>query len=370
MVESFLKEDSEVSPEDNLRLNVLLAQKPEAVRIDESNLVIHALTNKGEARVKLSPNCEELAYIRRVKSMLSSHVMGSPGGYPIFLKLWTRMGQTRDTSLEQLLLLGESEAVVAVAHAPGLTETLAKRAWWVMPDATNARVMLRNSQVASSDIGRELAAFLLEFLPFEEKARNMLESVRLVLQDGLIGEKQKQHLWRRAQGKPSMLVGFLHTLPDALPETVPAHSDHASLYEAANSTQDPAISVLARAFSPQGQAFIQTCELALAKVSDQNVTVSLFEAIANYFQQARPDDIVYHDVDDLEDALRVLEWRHQSELEHYVRSIWFLSAISEEMLTPIFARSDTIGSGMRRKIKPLTDRIFHHLGVLKSSDNK
>jgi len=44
--------------------------------------------------------------------MLSSHVLGSPGGYPVFLQRWTRMGQTRDTQLDKLLLLGEPEAVV------------------------------------------------------------------------------------------------------------------------------------------------------------------------------------------------------------------------------------------------------------------
>lgn len=128
--------DSEISPEDDLRLNVMLAQKPEAVRIDESKLIVYALTDKGEARVDLNPNCSAETYLRRVKAMLSSQVMGSPGGYPVFLERWTRMGQIRDTSLEQLLLLGESEAIVAVAHAPGLTERIAIRAWWALPDAT------------------------------------------------------------------------------------------------------------------------------------------------------------------------------------------------------------------------------------------
>lgn len=362
-----MAENPEVSPEDNLRLNVMLAQKPEAVRIDESSMVVYALTKKGEARVELNPNCEELVYIRRVKSMLSSHIMGSPVGYPVFLKHWTRMGQTRDSSLEPLLLLGESEAVVAVAHAPGLTETLAKRAWWAMPDATNARVMLRNNEVASSEIGRELAAFLLEFLPFEEDAKNMLESVRLVLQDGLIEEDEKQTLWSRAQSKRSMLVGFLHTLPDRLPKTVSAHpvlAEYAYLFEAAGNSKDSNIVMLARVFSPQGQVFIQTCELALTKISDQNVTVSLFEAIANYFHQARPDICVYQDVDKMEQAVSNLEWKQCPELEHYIRSAWFLSAISDEMLNPVFAKTDAVGSGMRRKIKPITERIFHHLSVL------
>lgn len=242
-----------------------------------------------------------------------------------------------------------------------------------MPDASNARVMLRNKEVAGSDIGRELAAFLLEFLPFEEEAKNMLESVRLVLQEGLIEEDDKHKLWSRAQSKRSMLVGFLHALPDGLPQMALAHpalENHASLYEVAGGKQDPAISALIRVFSPQGQVFVQTCELALARVSDQNVTVSLFDAIANYFRQIRTDDIVYRDIDELEEAVERLEWQQYPELEYYFRSTCFLSAISEQMLNPVFARTDAIGSGMRGKIKPLTDRIFHHLSVLKSSQIK
>jgi hypothetical protein len=54
------------------------------------------------------------------------------------------MGQMRDESLEQLLMLGEPEAVVAAVGSPGLTEELARRAWWAMEDAENARRMLEN----------------------------------------------------------------------------------------------------------------------------------------------------------------------------------------------------------------------------------
>lgn len=357
----------ELSPEDELRLNVMLAQNPQAVRIDESRMVVYALTDKGEARVDLSPNCNEAAYLRRIKAMLSSQVTGSPGGYPVFLKRWTRMGQIRDTNLAQLLLLGESEAIVAVAHAPGLTETLARRAWWAMPDAANARVMLNNSRVAQSDIGRELARFLLEFLPFEEQARNMLESVRLVLQPGLIEDAERHKLWQRAQGKRNMLVGFLHTLPDDLPLEVaehPAKASHTRLLDSSDGLPSPAIAVLTRVFSAPGQAFVQTCEQALAGVSDQDVAVSLLAAIANYFRQARLIESDYRDVDALEAAVAELECEAPPQLQHYLRSIWFLSAISVELLNPIFARTDAIGSGMRRKIKPVTERISHHLGVL------
>jgi hypothetical protein len=277
------------------------------------------------------------------------------------------MGQTRDTNLQQLLLLGESEAIVAVAHASGLTEDVARRAWWAMPDAANARVMLNSRRVAESEIGRELAQFLLEFLPFEEDAGNMLESVRLVLQPGLIDDAQRRQLWQRAQLKRNLLVGFLHTQPDSLPLEAAEHpvkAGHERLFDSAAGQQAPSMVSLRRVFSAPGQAFLQTCELALAKLSDQDVAVSLLAAISNYFRDARLIETDYRDVDALEAAVSEIEQEIPPELESYLRSVWFLSAISVELLNPIFARTDAIGSGMRRKIKPVTDRIAYHLGVL------
>ena len=48
---------AELSPEDSLRLNVLLAGELHAVRIDEGALTLYALTPKGEAKVSLHRNC-------------------------------------------------------------------------------------------------------------------------------------------------------------------------------------------------------------------------------------------------------------------------------------------------------------------------
>lgn len=365
-----MTENNEISAEDHLRLNVLLAQSPGAIRIDESRLLVYGLTDKGEARIELNPNCEDQLYIRRIKSMLSSNVMGSPGGYPVFLERWTRMGQTRNESLKQLLLLGESEAVVAVAHAPGLTESLAERVWWAMPDVVNARVMLRNPLIVSSSIGRELAAFLLEFLPFETEAIDMLESVRLVLQADLIDSGEVESLWTRAQSKRSMLVGFLHAAPDNLPVTVPAHPaliEYGQFFENAANSGDTPARIMKRVFSAEGQAFVQTCEQALAKLSDQAVTVSFFEAVQAYFGNGDRPNEIYFDIEKLENAIDRGDWnRYPRQLQDYARSIVFLAALSEEMLNPIFARTDAIGSAMRRKIKPLIDRIFFHLNRLRN----
>jgi hypothetical protein len=137
----------ELSAQDTLRLNVLLASKPQAIRINENSMTVFGLSADGEAQVQLNPTGRADQYIKRVKELLSGHVLGSPGGYPVYLQRWTRMGQMRDDSLEQLLLLGEPEAVVAAVSAQGLTDELARRAWWAMEDATNARHMLRKAAV-------------------------------------------------------------------------------------------------------------------------------------------------------------------------------------------------------------------------------
>lgn len=73
-----------LSNEDNLRMNVLLHQELQAIRIDESKMVVYGLSEKGEATVSLRPNCKDEVYIKQVKELISTHILGSPGGYPIF----------------------------------------------------------------------------------------------------------------------------------------------------------------------------------------------------------------------------------------------------------------------------------------------
>jgi len=46
---------SELSPEDELRLNVMMAGEIQAVRIDESAMIVHGLSSRGEASIKLHP---------------------------------------------------------------------------------------------------------------------------------------------------------------------------------------------------------------------------------------------------------------------------------------------------------------------------
>ncbi|WP_455199609.1 hypothetical protein, partial [Kaarinaea lacus] len=294
----------ELSSEDSLRLNVLLAQKPKAIRIDESRMTLYALTEKGEAYVVLNPDCRDDQYLRRVRELLSMHALGSPGGYPVYITRWTRMGQEREIErLQKLLLLGEPEAVVAVVHAPGLNLELAKLAWWAMPEAENARQLLSQKQVVSqqqvvseiqaenSDLSQELAQFLIEYLPFETEPKAIMDSVRLVLQPGLLTAEQVQNLWNRASRKGTFYVSFLQAMPENLPEQCPAHPDQTTIESSLTGlleNQNPYAEVLCKVLSPAGQAFLKTAEAAMEKLADEATSVALFDTIGRYFAGARP----------------------------------------------------------------------------------
>ena len=372
-----------LSAEDNLRLNVLLAQELHAVRIDESKMIVYALTSKGEAKVPLNAIGKDDPYIKEIKALFSTHVMGSPGGYPVYLKRWTRMGQARDESLAQLLLLGEPEAVVAAVHAPGLTDEMAARAWWAMPTAENARRMLEKQAVVEGETGKVLAEFLLEFLPFEEEQSDMIESVRLVLQPGLISQQEKEKLWKKTKSKRSFYVGFLHASADDLPIDVAAHADYEVIRDKLIfliKKENPYALMLEKVLSDNGQAFIQTVEDAIKKPGNQDVVVSLLIAIAKYFERIIPDAFTEDDIDIIRTEANTLCCSDNEALnevlfalkdsndkaQDYLCAMTVMACLSVKLVNPIFARTDAIGTVMRKKIKPVTDSILEQLQILRN----
>lgn len=373
-----------LSNEDNLRLNILLHQDLQAVRIDESKMIVYGLSEKGEAKVPLKANCKDEVYIKQVKELISTHVLGSPGGYPIFLRRWTRMGQSRThESLERLLLLGESEAIVAVVNADDVTDEIARRAWWAMPTAGNARCLLRHKDVVDGSMGKVLAEFLVEFLPFEEEPRDMIESAYLVLQKKLVTNEVKESLWKKGQRKNALLVGFLKTLPDNLPVKVREHSLlelHKKNLELVNN--NVYVKSILRLFNESGQAYLHTIEAVLRKPSNQDVVISLFKTIREYFNEIRPNDVAYNNIEvlisdankyidvtatqfvELKDALE-----SNSELSPVLKSMMILSLIDESLLTPVFSKTDAIGSLMRRKLEHIINPLLKEILFLKNKND-
>ncbi len=376
-----------LASEDSLCLNVLLRQQLEAVRIDESQMMVYGLSAKGEAKVPLHANCKDERYLKQVRQLLSTQVLGSPGGYPVYLKRWTRMGQARDASLEKLLLLGEPEAVAAVVHAAGLTDELARRAWWVSPTEENARRMLERPRVAKGKMGCVLADFLVEFLPFEADQQAIIDSVRLVLQPGLIATETKQQLWAKGKRKNTYYVGFLIALPNALPIEVPAHP----LWTEAKIRLEPLAAkgnsyakLLCHILSPSGQAFLETAEIVLRKPLNQDVVVALLEAIGHYFQSVSPDDSPRRDVNTIgKDVIRFCQQKENiaslkglyealdaaPKMHAQFGAMLALSMFSEQLVAPIFGLTDAIGSVMRKKIAPITKFTLEQFALLRSRLN-
>lgn len=365
---------AELCSEDVLRLHVLLAAKPLAIRIDENSLKVQALTEQGERELSLHPSGNAQGYLRLVRELISGQILGSPGGYPLYLKRWTRMGQMRSESLRQLLLLAEPEAVMAAICAPGLDEELARRAWWCRQDAEHARRMLANPQVCASSLASELAQYLLEYLPFETEAMPMAETVALVLQAGLISPDQRQELWRRAARRPAYVLGFLRTLAYDLPEassTSARLADTESRLEHLAKQGIKAAAGLLFVLRPQGQAFLKALVSVLHKPGSQDVLMAALDAL----HQALGLDALSMDMSlgELEAGLEAFmgqdtEWRHCQqtlpELAYEWRALAILASLGYGVLRPCLRDSTASGTLLKRRLEPFYQGLAPWLKLL------
>lgn len=365
----------QLSNEDNLRLNVLLAQSLHAVRINEGTMTVHALTEKGEAKVRLNPTTRDEQYLRWVRELLSMKVTGSPGGYPIFLKRWTRMGHAQN-NLEQMLLLGEPEAVVAVVHATDLSHEIGRRAWWADPTSHNARRLLEKKDVVAGELGKELAAYLLEFLPFEEIPLDVVDTVRLCLQGELVSATERDSLWRRAKRKNPFYVGFLHAEDSTVPLEKKPHAAHAEISDLLSgelAANNPFAHAFQIALSNGGQRWLETLLLALQKPVDQDVVISLFRAIQKRFNLPFPEDrgvlaietalqrsaayVDQQDANTPDDIKAVLTHLNSGHLPLF-KALLTLAQLGEDSLNSTFGGNDSVGSVMRKRLTPLTTPLI------------
>lgn len=335
--------NTELSPEDALRLNVLLAGELLAVRIDEGARTLYALTPKGEARIPLNPVGRAERYYQRVRELLGGHALGSPGGYPVHLRRWTRMGQASEKNLASLLKLGASEAVMAVAYAAGLTDELARRVWWAGQNLATmeiARVMLMHPAVRAGAMGQVLADYLVEHLPFEADPIAAMQSVRAVLAAGLLDAGKREQLWAKGKRRPYYLIGFLESLPDELPPEAPRALP-------AGLPDTPAARLLARCYSGAGQSYLKTAELTLERPPAHEAVYLLLDLLGRYFAAGRASA-----------GLPVPPAE--------IAALEALASLSNVDAQAILTRTTAVGPLLRRHLEPLFAPIIGHLRTLRS----
>ena len=366
----------ELSSEDALRINVLLANKPLAVRIHESSMTLYGLFKNSETTIKLNPTGTDEKYLKQVRSLLAEHAIGNPAGYPLYLQRWTRMGQMRQESLEQLLLLGDPAAIFAVICAEGLTDDLARRAWWAYEEAENARRMLQTANVVSGNTGKVLAHYLLDYLPFETETEKMIESVRSVLQPGLLDEAAVINLWKKAARKMPYLVGFIAAIPDDLPDKSANHEDFdkiSGVLKSLDSGGNKLAGLLLKLFSGSGQSFLKVTWRILDKPPTQDVVTTTLDILSNYCSSIRPGTVPDMTLDVLQrDALEFIDSSSEAliireagfRLEPQLQAVRFLSGLGYPALRPGLKGSNATGSLMRRKLEPILQPMKEQINIL------
>lgn len=370
----------ELSSEDSLRLHVML-NSVHAVRIDTEAMAVHGLAADGdhvrEAHITLSPNCRQEQYLKRVREFLSGIVLGSPGGYPLHLARWTRMGQRRDAGLDKLLLLGEPEAVTAVSGAPGLTDELARRVWWIAPTSEHARRMLEREPVRSGVMGSVLATHLVDHLPFETDARIIMETVRLIVQPGLITERARSLLWERGAKQAAYRVGFLQANPDDLPDHAPSRVNPVGLTQALATlaaADNPMARLVLRAFSSPGQAFARAAISILQKPTDQDVVAATLDVVGAYFrvpgspQQFVRDIAVITQAATASDSQAAAVLQMVPALRGEIPALLILGQVTEAVVGDILAHTTASGTLLQRKLAPVLEVILQQLMLIQKID--
>ena len=342
-----------VEPEDTLKLNVLIATSI-AIRIDTYKLVVVGLNAQfKEQTIELKPSGDSAAYIKEVKKLLVTQVLGAMGGYPSYLKRWSRMGQVESSNLASLLKLGEVEAVVAVANSTNLDDQLLKLTWWCATNTDNqaeiGRFLLTKTFVTHTETGREIAEYLLEFLPFVNETEQLIDTTSLVLQDGLIDQKSQTRLWQQGQRKTAFLVGFVERMQGKLPN---------ELNTQALNYQHPDLQIIN---SEQSQIFLTTLAHILKKINQEYVLYRALEALGKYLSHEK---IIMQDaIDKINVQIKNLDLTSNTEQDQ-LNARLLLAGVNERLVVSTISAHNLTGSAIRKKLAPVLEPIQKALAIL------
>ena len=342
-----------LEPEDTLKLNVLIATSI-AIRIDTYKLVVVGLNAQfKEQTIELRPSGDSDAYIKAVKKLLVTQVLGAMGGYPSYLKRWSRMGQVASSNLTSLLKLGEVEAVVAVANSTNLDDQLLKVTWWCATNTDNqaeiGRFLLTKEFVTFTETGQKIAQYLLEFLPFVNDTEQLIDTTSLVLQNELINQKDKEELWKQGQRKTAFLVGFVERMQGNLPNELniqPLECQH------------PDLQIIN---DQQSQIFLSTLAHILKKINQEYVLYRALEVLGQYLTH---EQITLQDsIDKINvqiENLNIISIQEQDKLN----ARFLLAGVNERLVVSIISAHNLTGSAIRKKLSHILEPIQKALVIL------
>ena len=342
-----------LTPEDTLRLNVLIATCV-AIRIDVYKLVVVGLTaDKQEQTITLNPSGDSAKYIQAVQKLLVSQVLGSMGGYPSYLKRWSRMGQVSSANLKSLLKIGNIEAVVAVANSKNLDAEVLDLVWWCATNtdqqAEIGRFLLTRDFVVKHEVGKNIAHYLLEFLPFTDDTSQLIDTTNLLLQDDLISQASKDRLWKQGQRKTAFLVGFIERMKDDLPnyDHTPALATDVEELECVN--------------SEQGQIMLKTISHILKKINQEHVLYRTLEVLGNCM--AHP---MIQPLDQIESLQRQSDTvlATLGSTDEKIKARLLLAGVNERLAVSTISAHGLAGSAIRKKLAPVLTPIQDALKLL------
>ncbi|BBB23869.1 conserved hypothetical protein [Isorropodon fossajaponicum endosymbiont JTNG4] len=342
-----------LSTEDTLKLNVLIATSI-AIRIDTYKLVVVGLNAQFKERViDLNPTGDSDAYIKAVKKLLINQILGTIGGYPSYLKRWSRMGQVASSNLASLLKLGEVEAVVAVSNATNLDKDVLKLAWWCATNTDNqaeiGRFLLTKDLCVNTEVGKDIAHYLLEFLPFTQDVEQLIDTTNLILQKDLISKEEKAKLWKQGQRKTAILVGFIERMKNNLPSKV-------NIISLDFKHQDLQI-----VSSEQAQLLLETSIHILKKINQETILYRTLDALGQYL--SHPLMTCKESIDDIINQANVITHDVKDEKEKLFARM-LLAGVSERLVVSTISAYHLTGSAIRKKLSNVLEPIQNALKLL------
>jgi len=112
----------------------------------------------------------------------------------------------------------------------------------------------------------------------------------------------------------------------------------------------------------------------LRKMANQDVALQTFKAIQQFFN---PQQHIGSQLPrDLEQVQQSAQQCLQENLQHVepkqgkqqLVAIYHLAHVSEQLLNPVFAQTDAVGSVMRKRLQPLSDFILDNIKLLQGQD--